>query len=134
MKSRIRGSASKKVLGLNISPENNPHLIKILDKFQIVYQPLENTMGEEQIGYLCGFKGFEKSSACFDVPLNDECLIFSGLSPKEMGLLLKDLRENKVAVKLKAIVTESNQRWTLKKLIEQLKWEYNVMNGGGKND
>ena len=133
MKSRVRTTISKKVMGLNLSGEKNIKLQKILSDCGFTFQSIENTMGAEQIGYLCGFNGFKKADVQAENVLSEECLIFTGLDNKDITLLLKEFRNAQLSIDLKAIVTAHNQSWTLKKLVAELAKEHKTMNGGDKN-
>lgn len=83
----------------------------------------------QQVGYLCGFKGFVRSEKEGE-DITDECLIFSGIDGRSLDPILKKLREKEATVKLKAIVTAHNQSWNVGELIKELRREHIYMNGG----
>ena len=87
----------------------------------------------QQVGYLCGFKGFARSEKESE-DITDECLIFSGIAGRSLDPILKKLRENGAAVELKAIVTAHNQSWNVGELIKELRREHIYMNGGGSGE
>lgn len=81
----------------------------------------------EKLGYLAGFKGFP---AAADVSEADSgCMVISGISGKKLDTLLNALRENGVKIPLKAVVTASNQSWTIKQLVKELSAEHERMGG-----
>ena len=87
----------------------------------------------QQVGYLCGFKGFVRSEKEGE-DIMDECLIFSGIDGRSLDPILKKLREKGAAVELKAIVTAHNQSWNVGELIKELRREHLHMNGGDSGE
>ena len=75
----------------------------------------------QQVGYLCGFKGFERSEKVGE-DIADECLIFSGIDGRSLDPILK------------AIVTAHNQKWNVGELIKELRREHIYMNGGDRDE
>ena len=59
--------------------------------------------------------------------LAEEMLVFRGVYGKRLDLLLAQMRKNKVAVNLKAILTEHNVGWSGLQLYEELKKEHEQM-------
>ena len=93
----------------------------------------DNEIMGQQVGYLCGFKGFERSEKEGE-DITDECLIFSGINGRSLDPILKKLREKGAAVELKAIVTAHNQSWNVGELIKELRREHIYMNGGDRDE
>ncbi len=81
----------------------------------------------EQIGYLCGFKSFEKSKEESVKSSDGKCLIFSGILQKNVSAILKAIKAEQLDIPLKAMVTPANQSWKLFDLIEELKKEHEFM-------
>ena len=52
----------------------------------------DNEIMGQQVGYLCGFKGFVRSEKEGE-DTTDECLIFSGIDGRSLDPILKKLRE-----------------------------------------
>lgn len=84
-----------------------------------------------QVGYLCGFKGFEPAPEC-EQPPNTECLIFSGFDRRSLSETVDALRAKDLKIDLKAVCTPSNQAWKLSALIAELAKEHEYMTGGKK--
>lgn len=84
-----------------------------------------------QIGFLCGFKGFQPPAEKCDVSPEEECLVFSGIDRRRLQQLLELLKSSEVYVPLKAVCTPSNQSWTFSELITELLKEHKALNGGG---
>lgn len=93
----------------------------------------DNEIMGQQVGYLCGFKGFVRSEKEGE-DITDECLIFSGIDGRSLDPILKMLREKEATVKLKAIVTAHNQKWNVGELIKELRREHLHMNGGDSGE
>ena len=133
MKSRIRNTIPKKIIGINIEPQKQDIIKNIAKSENAEAEFFGCEVSGQQVGYICGFKGFEKSeNKCEDI--NDECLIFSGINSRSLDPLLKKLREKGAAVELKAVVTAHNQSWNVGELIKELKREHLHMKGGGNNE
>lgn len=132
MKSRIRNPFPKRLLGINLTDEHRDALSDIAKAEGIELVLHSGDMAGEQIGFLCGFNGFQPA-AKQEERISEECLVFAGIDGNNLNLLLKALREKNVKIDLKAMVTATNQRWTLAELVTELKKEHEYMNGGRKN-
>lgn len=101
---------------------------KLSAVLQGLFLPERRILPEEtaqQVGYLAGYQGFQKregedktAAPC------DGALCLSGLSSSRIDVLLKALREEKIEIPLKAVVTPMNQTWSFEKLIEELEKEH----------
>ena len=73
-------------------------------------------------------------------PFQDEMLIMHGLSGEELNTLLQTLRTTGNTVRLKAVVTDTNKKWTVKRLHKELlaeeqaiqKWKQSAHRPKGK--
>ena len=133
MKSRIRSVIPKKIIGININSQKRDIIEDIAKSENAEAVFFGNEIMAQQVGYLCGFKGFERSEKAGE-DISDECLIFSGIDGRSLDPILKKLREKGAAVELKAIVTAHNQSWNVGELIKELRREHIHMNGGGSSE
>ena len=133
MKSRIRSVITKKIIGINISPQKRDVISEIAKSENAEAEFFGSEVSAQQVGYLCGFKGFERSEKVGE-DIADECLIFSGINGRSLDPILKKLREKGAAVELKAIVTAHNQSWNVGELIKELRREHLHMNGGDSGE
>ena len=129
MRSRIRRVIPKKIIGINISEQKRGIIADIAKSENAEAFFFGGEVTGQQVGYLCGFKGFEKSEKEGE-NITEECLIFSGIDGRSLDPILKKLREKGAAVELKAIVTAHNQSWNVGELIKELRREHIHMNGG----
>ena len=60
-------------------------------------------------------------------PFSDEMMIMSGFSSQDMHALVDGMRENGCPVRLKCVVTETNQSWTAVRLHKALAAEDQAM-------
>ena len=82
----------------------------------------------QPIGALAGIKEIPRVEEVYDGDeLAEEMLVFRGVYGKRLDLLLAQMRKNKVAVNLKAILTEHNVGWSGLQLYEELKKEHEQM-------
>ena len=117
--------APELVLTYGIDSKTREKLSAVL---QGLFLPERRILPEEttqQVGYLAGYQGFQKregekktAAPC------DGVLCLSGLSSSRIDVLLKALREEKIEIPLKAVVTPMNQTWSFEKLIEELEKEH----------
>lgn len=133
MKSRIRSVIPKKIIGINISSQKRDVITEIAKSENAEAEFFGSEVSAQQVGYLCGFKGFERSEKVGE-DIADECLIFSGIDGRSLDPILKKLREKGAAVELKAIVTAHNQSWNVGELIKELRREHLHMNGGDSGE
>ena len=133
MKSRIRSVITKKIIGINIGEQKRDVISKIAKSENAEAEFFGSEVSAQQVGYLCGFKGFERSEKVGE-DIADECLIFSGIDGRSLDPILKKLREKEATVKLKAMVTVHNQKWKVGELIKELRREHIYMNGGDRDE
>lgn len=133
MRSRIRSVIPKKIIGININSQKRDIIEDIAKSENAEAVFFGNEIMGQQVGYLCGFKGFARSEKEGE-DITDECLIFSGIDGRSLDPILKKLREKGAAVELKAIVTAHNQKWKVGELIKELRREHIYMNGGNGNE
>lgn len=126
MKSRMIVAPSV-ILSYGLNDDQSDKLNQIANKYSITHKPVMQDCLNDKIGYLCGFKSFEKSQTNEIPRCDSQCLVFSGILQKNVSLLLKEFRAVGLNVSLKAIVTPSNQSWSLFELIEELNKEHKYM-------
>ena len=82
----------------------------------------------DPLGYVAGITGFKKSGTRdTEGKLGSEMLVFCGLDREAMDLLLAGLRERKLQIPLKAVITPHNIQWTSRMLYQELKKEHETM-------
>lgn len=82
----------------------------------------------QSIGYLAGLKGLEENPKKYEgEPLEQEMMVFAGLSSQKLDEMLKALRKAGARVDYKAILTETNCTWTVPKLYQELAFEHESM-------
>lgn len=82
----------------------------------------------ESLGYVAGIAGFKKANVKdTGEKLGSEMLIFCGLDSVAMDQLLAALRERKLRIPLKAVITPHNIQWSSRMLYEELKKEHESM-------
>lgn len=64
--------------------------------------------------------------------LGEPMVIMCGFSNARMNLLLNAMRKAGAIVPLKAMLTPTNQNWTILQLFDQISKEHAAMTGGGK--
>lgn len=126
MKARIVSSADERIIAYK-QQENLAKLRKITDKLRIRLVIAEDNDAENPIGFFAGFNGFEKSGKQGEA--DNGCIIFSGLSGKRIDAVLAELKKAKLSIPLKAVLTPSNQKWSIKRLTAELAKEREKLGG-----
>lgn len=126
MKARIINTADGRIIAYK-QQENLNKLNKIADKLRIKLIIAEDSEAETPIGFFAGFDGFEKSEKVGEA--DNGCIIFSGLSGRQIDSVLAELRKAEVSIPLKAALTPSNQKWSIKKLVSELAKEREKLGG-----
>lgn len=126
MRSRIINSADGRIIAYK-QQENLDKLNKIADKLRIRLVIAEDNSAETPIGFFAGFNGFEKSEKIGKA--DNGCVIFSGLTGKQIDSVLAELRKEEIKIPLKAALTPSNQKWSIKKLVAELEKEREKLGG-----
>ena len=103
-------------------------LCEILEGLDItpVVVPRED-MGQ-QVGCLCGFKGYRrKDRRPGDLP-DMAMVLFEGLDRDDLDRTLKTIHDGGITTRsLKAMVTPTNRNWTLDALLEEIHQEQKIM-------
>lgn len=83
----------------------------------------------QQVGYLAGLPGFEEQAIVGELPLVDEeILVMKDFTSQRLDELLFNLRKSGVEkIQLKAVLTESNSKWTFFQLYQEIKEEHEKM-------
>ncbi|MGN0552800.1 MAG: DUF3783 domain-containing protein [Oscillospiraceae bacterium] len=126
MKSRIINSAGGRIIAYKQQTNINA-LNDIAGKFRIKLISANDDDAETQLGYFAGFEGFTPSEKKGEAEKG--CIIFTGLSGKQIDLVLAELRKAKIVIPLKAVLTPSNQSWSIKKLVAELEKERSQLGG-----
>lgn len=98
-------------------------LSELAEKLQIGFVPVSPMETGQQIGYLAGCDGFgEKRISLLEIPtkMEEEVLVFYGLSEERLDMVLGMLRGGGLTVPLKAVVTAHNISWSLAALGREL--------------
>lgn len=125
--------AVKKETVLYYQPENSDgaRLLKsVLVRMGIRIKNIAPSQVQESVGFLAGLPGFEKrekpeNDAAEEIPvIPEEVLVLQGFGSRRLDELLRQLRRAKAAPGvLKAVLTESNCRWSFYELYQEIRAE-----------
>lgn len=124
MRSRIIPTIPETVLSYNLG-EKESLLKEAAASLNMKHTKIPSDKAGEPIGFLAGYEGFVSGGA--SVSASGECVIFSGISSKRLDALLKAMREKGLDIPLKAVVTQHNQRKSVKWLLEELAKEHEAV-------
>lgn len=123
---------------LYYAPDNTPHtplLRGVAVQMGVRVKNLTPERCIQKIGYLVGMEGIEKREVSENIQryvpqMHEEMLVFSGFTEGRLEELLANLKKAGVPkINLKAVVTETNARWIVYQLYEQLREEHARMTG-----
>ena len=80
----------------------------------------------QPVGVLAGMDG-EPAQLYFGRAPQEPVLVMAGFSSSQLDGLLAALRRGGIVIPLKAVLTETNQNWSLLALIEELQREHAAM-------
>ena len=82
------------------------------------------------LGRLMGWEGFQEGTPVLpeEIPAV-ECLVIGPMERRRLDQLLRALGQAGVTVALKAMVTPTNQKWPMVRLIQELRREHQAMTG-----
>lgn len=120
MRARIMKKESELVLTYGISDEISVKLSAVLQDLFLQQREIKPEEGGQQLGFLAGYPGFTSSQGTEEIIITEGVMCMSGLSSSRIDTLLRILREEKISVPLKAVVTPINQRWTFARLVTEL--------------
>lgn len=126
MKSRIISSTSACIIAYK-QQENLAVLEKLADKFRIKLVVAEDDDANSPLGYFAGISGYKKSQK--SASAEKGCIILSGFSGKQIDPVLAELRKSGASIPLKAVLTPSNQGWSVKELVSELEKERERLGG-----
>lgn len=134
MKARI---APQKELVLLYGIENDKvnQIEHILNEMGARCKIVERGQLGEKMGVLAGYPGFspvEQTERTGIIDVDMECLVMAGFTEKRVDSLLAQLRRANIQIPLKAVMTATNQNWTLAALLQELKKEHDAFHSKEK--
>lgn len=112
------------VLLYNIGKEKLPKIRWILYQLGLRAREVSPAEFDQPIGYLAGLEGIESRNEQAGEPFSSEMLVMCSLSSSQFSAFLGALRQNRVPVALKAVLTETNAHWSSARLHRELQAEH----------
>lgn len=83
----------------------------------------------QTVGYLAGLDGFEEQPVPEKIPdMDEEILVMLNFTSSRIDELLRQLKKAGISkIELKAVVTETNCKWTFYKLYQEIKEEHDTL-------
>ncbi|WPC40132.1 DUF3783 domain-containing protein [Clostridium sp. JS66] len=104
-------------------------VIKAALPLKIKIKKVEREEYLQPIGYLVGKKDIDPALEKYEgSELGDEMLLLSDIAGTKLNQLLLSLKKSAVRINLKAVLTESNQKWNTIQLYEELTKEHEALN------
>lgn len=121
------------VLLYNFDSVRLPLAKRALLPLKISVKAVDKQDYSQQIGYVAGLKGFEKTEDSHAGTFHDEMLVMCGFSGQKINALINALNKGGIGrVPLKAMLTPSNVSWNSVQLYEAVKADHEEMNGKNK--
>lgn len=85
----------------------------------------------QTVGYLAGIEGFLEEPAGEESPVaEEEILVMKNFSNRRIDELIMNIRKAGIPkIELKAVVTDTNSKWKLYDLYQELRQEHDIMSG-----
>lgn len=118
---------SESVLLYNFSDKEIEKKIKaILIQMGIKIKKADHSHLNETVGYLLGIKGVEPSNQSYDgEPMPGQLLVMKGFTGDRLDHFLMQMRRSGIPrIPYKAVITQSNQNWPLKRLYKEIVREH----------
>lgn len=105
--------------------ENTREIEHLASNMKIRVIKADASMYNEMLDSIVNSNGANSSSipTADNKLLSDSILIFCDLSEKHLNRMLFELKSRKVQIDLKAILTPTNRKWTLRQLHDELERE-----------
>lgn len=98
--------------------------------YHVRLRKIEKERYSETLGQLVGLLDTPDSPLPYDGDeLEAPMMIFAGIPDRKLDSMLQSLRERKVRIPYKAILTPTNQAWTPQECFAELKREHEAMSG-----
>lgn len=108
----------EKILGYQIKEKEQ--LKKILTPMKICFQEIAAEDLRQSVGDLAEGKKLPLAAPFDGTAPTESLLVFCGVSEKHLDKLLFSMRKMQIQVDLKAVLTPTNQKWTVLMLLLEL--------------
>ena len=120
----------QKILLFNVSESKRDKITQMCKTLGIITRTVDKSQYNQKLGVLAGISGFKEEKSIYtkaEFPM--EMLVFSGMSPQQVDLFLKEYKNQGIEqIGCKAIITPDNVFWTADKLFRELLKEHTFMN------
>ena len=126
--------APAKVLLLHLGEDSTAgrKVRDILRELKLPAVTLNPLQAGQTVGYLAGLPGYAAQNAPLPArSVNQPFLLMAGLSEAQQTKLLTNLNAAEVHIPLKAVLTRTNQDWTLSRLLIEISREHALLNRSG---
>lgn len=102
----------------------------VLVRMGIRIKNISSDQTDQTIGYLAGLDGFGEHPAGGCPVVEEEVLIMKNFTSSRIDELLMNLKRSGVSkIALKAVITDTNSKWSFYELYQELKKEHETMSG-----
>lgn len=119
-------ATKKKMLVYALPQDQQRHLVEVMRKLQLVVVPVPSTQYAQPLQSVLAETA--SPNTAFPWPeLAEPMLVMASLESEEIDAVLATLKQNRIRIDLKAIVTPTNQSWTSLQLYGELCKEREAM-------
>ena len=120
MRSRIRNVYPETAVLLFFDGDRTAAVSASLERIGLRVLVPERSEYGKTVGCLAKLSPETEGKGSTEFPESGELIIFSGLSSKRLDMALAALREDKLSVRFKAVVTQYNVKFTVSELLEHM--------------
>lgn len=107
--------------------ETGAKLRALLRQMELPFRTLEEEETGCALGYVAKINGFQESAPAPQQPPKSELMLMKGFTEKALDALLLGMKQQKIEIYNKAILTQTNVKWTVAELMEALEEEHQTM-------
>lgn len=116
------------ILIYNVTDSDRLAIIRITAfRLGLVLKEIEKEQYSLPLGYLAGVNGIDGTAIDEDGDFDDEMLVMCDLDRAELNELIDSLRSENVIIPLKAMLTETNAKWSSLRLHREISAEHEAM-------
>lgn len=107
--------------------ETGVKLRALLRQMELPFRTLEEEETGCALGYVAKINGFQEGAPAPQQPPKSELMLMKGFTEKALDALLLGMKQQKIEIYNKAILTQTNVKWTVAELMEALEEEHQTM-------
>ena len=120
--------AKQKIIFMNVAESKISKIRPVLGLMGIEAEMIDASRLGDVVGYIAYPEQYENTAAeAVSEDFGEEFMLLCGFDRKNLDAVLNFMRKNKMNVSLKAMLTDTNKKWTLSRLIKEISAERQML-------